>query len=489
MVTSRAKRPIPASRAAEAASALESLPQELLVRVLIALASPDDLGRVDCVSSAFHHGHPSAVEQALRLRARARGEDVEAQLPAYESSWTQALCWRERRLGVTRNTVAASTFHSAFVDTQGQLLTCGKPARDDPEEDLPPGLLGHGEALRALRRPRAIASLSSVRVYGVAAGSYHTLALTESGAVFSFGSGALGKLGHGDEADALLPRRIDALQAARALSVAAGPAHSVVLTHDRRLLSFGGGGFGRLGLGDGHTRCTPKVIDALDGVSVAGVSCAQHHTLVTCTAGLVYSCGNGRAGRLGHGDTRSQLVPKAIEALRGRRVFAVAAGFQHSLVLVRSGGTGDVYSFGCGGHGQLGHGDEDDCLIPRMITALTGVCVVAVEAGEDRSFALTADGAVYSFGDGSCGELGHGSDADDEGELTPRRIDAPDLDAPVVTVSAGERQTLFALAGGAIRGCGMCEYGPRIDEVIRSPAPLHTSLRVATLPPLCTALA
>ena len=85
--------------------------------------------------------------------------------------------------------------------------------------------------------------------------------------------------------------------------------------------------------------------------------------------------------------------------------------------------------------------------------------------------------------------IGHGGDADDEGELTPRRIDAPDLDAPVVTVSAGERQTLFALADGAIRGCGMCEYGPRTDEVILSPAPLHTSLRVATSLPLRTALA
>ena len=46
----------------------------------------------------------------------------------------------------------------------------------------------------------------------------------------------------------------------------------------------------------------------------------------------------------------------------------------------------------------LGHGDEEDQLLPKKIEALAGQRVVSVSAGEQHSLAITADGAVWSWG-------------------------------------------------------------------------------------------
>ena len=59
--------------------------------------------------------------------------------------------------------------------------------------------------------------------------------------------------------------------------------------------------------------------------------------------------------RLGHGDQQNQLLPKKIEALAGQRVIAVSAGGRHSLALTADGA---VWSWGGGREGRLGHGDE-----------------------------------------------------------------------------------------------------------------------------------
>ena len=81
--------------------------------------------------------------------------------------------------------------------------------------------------------------------------------------------------------------------------------------------------------------------------------------------GAVYSFGHGMHGQLGHGDTSDQPTPRLIDGLPERgRVVAVAAGAHHSLAVSDRGA---IYSFGHGGHGQLGHGDRADQLLPQLV--------------------------------------------------------------------------------------------------------------------------
>ena len=81
-----------------------------------------------------------------------------------------------------------------------------------------------------------------------------------------------------------------------------------------------------------------------------------------------------------------------------------------------------VWSWGNGASGKLGHGDEQDQLLPKKVEAFAGRRVVAVSAGSSQSLALTADGGVWSWGFGEFGRLGHGEDMSNQ--LLPKKIEA-----------------------------------------------------------------
>eukprot|EP01043_Picozoa_sp_COSAG02_P104430 COSAG02_NODE_40427_length_405_cov_2.944444_1_plen_83_part_10 len=82
----------------------------------------------------------------------------------------------------------------------------------------------------------------------------------------------------------------------------------------------------------------------------------------------------------------------------------VAAGGDHSLVLTTAGA---VFSFGYGNYGRLGHGDTANQLSPVQIQSL-GTDNAMVAAGGYHSLVLTTAGAVFSFGRSYYGQLGHG---------------------------------------------------------------------------------
>ena len=114
-----------------------------------------------------------------------------------------------------------------------------------------------------------------------------------------------------------------------------------------------------------------------------------------------------------------QLLPKKVEALAGQRVVVVSAGEHHSLALTTDGA---VWSWGDGALGQLGHGDQQNQLLPKKVETLEGWRVVAVSAGSDHSLALTADGASFAWGKGESGCLGHGEDLSNQ--LLPKKVEA-----------------------------------------------------------------
>ena len=117
--------------------------------------------------------------------------------------------------------------------------------------------------------------------------------------------------------------------------------------------------------------------------------------------------------------TPAQLLPKKVEALAGQRLVAVSAASLQSLALIADGA---VWSWGFGAYGHLGHGDEQSQWQPKKIEALAGQRVVAASAGAVNSIAITADGTVFTWGQGGHGCLGHGEDLSNQ--LLPKRVEA-----------------------------------------------------------------
>ena len=379
---------------------LLDLPVELLVRVLEHLMATRDLGRAGCVCRTWRAGD-SPVERVLRQRIEARGGAVTAALPSVAAaSITHQLCLLDS-IGAVQTmsgVISLGQTASAAVDVHGHLCVWGWLWSSDDDIDHA------GAPIFRYTTPTVV---HTTRLERVSVSSRHIVALTDAGEVLSFGAGWGGPLGHGDEEDQHEPKVIEALLGVRVVAIAAGDEHSMVLTDEGEVLSFGNGQYGRLGHGNVAIQREPKMVEALRGIRVVAIAAGYWHSLVLTDGGAVLSFGHGASGKIGNGDWTNNLEPKVIEALRGVPVVAITAGFSHSMVLTNEGA---VLSFGNGQHGRLGHGDEEEQLVPKVIAALRGRRVVAIAAGGEHSMVMTEEGAIFSFGDGTCGKLGHGPD-------------------------------------------------------------------------------
>uniref|UniRef100_A0A3B4BGY3 Uncharacterized protein n=1 Tax=Periophthalmus magnuspinnatus TaxID=409849 RepID=A0A3B4BGY3_9GOBI len=121
----------------------------------------------------------------------------------------------------------------------------------------------------------------------------------------------------------------------------------------------------------------------------------------------VFSWGDGEYGKLGHGNSATQKYPKIIQGpLVGKVVACVSAGYRHSAAVTSDG---ELYTWGEGDFGRLG---------PCQTTC----CDLVTSCGSDgHSMALTETGEVFSWGDGDFGKLGHGNN---ERQRRPKQIEA-----------------------------------------------------------------
>ncbi|XP_069061337.1 E3 ubiquitin-protein ligase MYCBP2 isoform X2 [Pleurodeles waltl] len=111
--------------------------------------------------------------------------------------------------------------------------------------------------------------------------------------------------------------------------------------------------------------------------------------------------GSGERGEK-DGSKITTYPPGAVRFDCELRAVQVSCGFHHSVVLMENG---DVYTFGYGQHGQLGHGDVNSRGCPTLVQALPGPCT-QVTAGSNHTAVLLTDGQVFTFGSFSKGQLG-----------------------------------------------------------------------------------
>jgi hypothetical protein len=79
---------------------------------------------------------------------------------------------------------------------------------------------------------------------------------------------------------------------------------------------------------------------------------------------------------------------------------------------------GELFTFGYGGDGKLGHGGYQNEPVPRLVEVLAVVCA---SVPDEHTAVWTAAGEVFTFGDGHGGKLGHGGE---QNEPVPRLVGA-----------------------------------------------------------------
>ncbi|CAH1796720.1 unnamed protein product [Owenia fusiformis] len=322
----------------------------------------------------------------------------------------------------------AGQYCSFTITSDGSVMACGKGSY---------GRLGLGDSNnQTLPKKINFGINAPIKKLSSSKGSDgHTLALTTEGEIYSWGDGDYGKLGHGNSSTQKYPKLIQGALAGKVVkTMSAGYRHSAAVTVDGELYTWGEGDYGRLGHGDSNSKNLPCMLK--DMTNVGQVACGSAHTLAVCKdSRTVWSFGGGDNGKLGHGDTTRVYKPKVIEALTGLYIRKVACTGQSSLALTS---TGQVYSWGHGACLGIGSADATS-LRPRLIEDLQCTRVVDIACGEGHCLALTHENAVYAWGTNAMGQCGQGHS---QSPITrPRKV--PGLEGvSVQQISAGTSHSL-----------------------------------------------
>ncbi|XP_047668106.1 probable E3 ubiquitin-protein ligase HERC3 isoform X2 [Tachysurus fulvidraco] len=214
--------------------------------------------------------------------------------------------------------------------------------------------------------PRTLGSLSSRHVVQVACGNYHSIALTEDGQLFTWGQNSRGQLGLGNKSPSFHPPQLlESLCGIPLTQISAGGYHSFALSLSGAVFGWGRNCAGQLGLGDRDDRHVPVCVKSLNLKKTVFISCGEYHTAVLTKGGLVLTFGSGRYGQLGHNSLRDEHQPRVVAEFWGSKVSQIACGQHHTLALVESSNT--IYSFGCGEQGQLGNGQRSNQCVPLPV--------------------------------------------------------------------------------------------------------------------------
>ena len=132
-----------------------------------------------------------------------------------------------------------------------------------------------------------------------------------------------GRLGHGDVSNRYTPNLVDGLVGKKAKHVACGGCHTVVSTANGRVYSFGHGANGQLGHCTFKDKLTPTLIEALSlsgGKFVVQVTCGRSHSMLLTSEGRLYTWGRGADGRLGRGSEMDHGCPSVVKSLLSYKV-------------------------------------------------------------------------------------------------------------------------------------------------------------------------
>jgi E3 ubiquitin-protein ligase HERC4 len=220
--------------------------------------------------------------------------------------------------------IACGHTHTVLLTEKGEVWSCGSNERGQCGQDV------------SSTRPAVIDSLSSVGVVSVSCGHSHSLALTAEGLLYAWGSNDHGQLGMSPTSLSHLgqPQVVESLSQFKVLQVACGGHHNLALLKSGRVFSWGSNKYGQLGLrATVLANSSPQEVVALLGLPILHIAAGDAHSMVVSQSGAVYGWGRNTFGQLGVGHEKDTPEPTELSTLRTQRVKYISCGETHSAAL------------------------------------------------------------------------------------------------------------------------------------------------------------
>lgn len=220
--------------------------------------------------------------------------------------------------------LASSGQHFIAVTTDGAVYSWGEGNK---------GQLGHNAIESWKHFPTRVESLGRYHVLGACAGDGFSLFWTDLGIVFSVGDNSHGALGHVGLTSLLIPKRIEKLEGIKIIQVAAGNTHVVALSSEGEVFVWGESSTGALGFGQQMSLITfpNRLVSAQMMSQIKEVRCGPDCTMILNTYGELFCSGSNAFNKFGFGEKIEKVTAfRKISELKNTKILDFSVSVNHS---------------------------------------------------------------------------------------------------------------------------------------------------------------
>ena len=316
------------------------------------------------------------------------------------------------------------------------------------------GYLGNGESGNTVTIPNQVTNETNYTQ--IVAGTTTAIALDEDGNIWSWGNNVSGQVGNGEKSDNYVTIPTQISNGTRYIQISGGNGHSIALDESGNIWTWGSNYYGQLGNGQSgfsNRVLTPtKITNEIQYTQIKG---ANDFNFALDSDGNIWSWGYNSSGQLGNGQSGTNvLIPTQVT--NGTRYSQISGGSSHGLAIDSEG---NIWSWGRGSYGELGNGQSSgNVSVPTQIT--NGIkytqISVAAEIALSHNMALDSEGNIWTWGYNSQGELGNGQTGSSNSVSIPTKVTSGTI---YTQISAGGDSSLALDNEGNIFGCGDNERG------------------------------
>jgi hypothetical protein len=154
------------------------------------------------------------------------------------------------------------------------------------------GILGNGREDDTIYIPKLNEYLSIEEIVEICCGGHHNLVLTKSGELYGWGHNDCGQVGNGTIYNQLIPKKVNGFNNEKVVMISCGWRHSMALTESGRVFSWGLVSAGQLSDLNSTELNKPSIVLMTNQISIKKISCGSRHDLMLSRDGDIYLFGS-----------------------------------------------------------------------------------------------------------------------------------------------------------------------------------------------------